>query len=45
MANYLCMDMYEYVNKQNCRFWNKEQQQALQKLPIHPEKVAVWCGL
>ena len=30
-----------YINKQNCRFWSEE----LQKLPMHAEKVTVWCGL
>ena len=33
-----------YVNKQNCRFWNVYQPEELQKLPMHPEKVTVWCG-
>ena len=34
-----------YVNNQNCRFWSEDQPEALQKLPIHSEKVTVWCGL
>lgn len=34
-----------YVNMQNCQFWNKNQSEALQKLPMHPEKVTIWCGL
>ena len=34
-----------YVNKQNCRFWSEDQSESLQKLPMHPEKVTVWCGL
>ena len=34
-----------YVNKQNCRIWNEDQPEALQVLPMHPEKVTVWCGL
>ena len=34
-----------YVNKQNCRFWSEDQPEELQKLPMHPEKVTVWCGL
>ena len=34
-----------YVNKQNCRFWSEDQLEALQKLPMHPEKVTVWRGL
>ena len=34
-----------YVNKQNCRFWNEDQPKELQKLPMHPEKITVWCGL
>jgi hypothetical protein len=34
-----------YVNKQNCRFWSEYQPEALQELPMHPEKVTVWCGL
>ena len=32
-------------NKQNCRFWNEDQPEELQKLPMHPEKFTVWCGL
>ena len=35
----------EYVNKQNCRFWSEDQSEELQKLPMHPEKLTVWCGL
>ena len=27
------------------RFWNKDQPEAVQKLPMHPEKVTIWCGL
>ena len=34
-----------YVNKQNCRFWSKDQPEELQKLPMPAEKVTVWCGL
>ena len=34
-----------YVNKQNCRFWSEDQPEELQKLPMHLEKVTVWCGL
>ena len=26
-------------------FWSEDQSEELQKLPIHPEKVIVWCGL
>ena len=34
-----------YVSKQNCRFFSEDQPEELQKLPMHPEKVTVWCGL
>jgi len=34
-----------YVNKQNCRIWSEDQPEALQDLPMHPEKVTVYCGL
>lgn len=34
-----------YVNKQNCRIWSEDQAEALQELPMYPEKVTVWCGL
>ena len=30
-----------YVNKQNCGFWIEGQPEALQKLPIHSEKVTL----
>ncbi|XP_075157741.1 uncharacterized protein LOC142231007 [Haematobia irritans] len=32
-----------YVNKQNCRIWSEEQPEAVQELPMHPEKCTVWC--
>ena len=41
----LIFGLFGYVNKQNWQFWNKNQPEALQKLPMHPEKVTVWCGL
>ena len=34
-----------YVNRQNCRFWNEDQPEALLKLPMHPIKVTVECSL
>ena len=34
-----------YVKKQNCRFWSENQPEELEKPPMHPEKVTVWCGL
>uniref|UniRef100_W8AUP5 Uncharacterized protein n=1 Tax=Ceratitis capitata TaxID=7213 RepID=W8AUP5_CERCA len=33
------------LKKQNCRFWSEDQPEALQELPMHPEKVTVWCSL
>ena len=32
-----------YVNNHNCRFWSKDQPEALQELTMYPEKVTVWC--
>ena len=37
--------MGEYVNKQNCRIWSEDQPEELQKLPMQPEKLTVWCSL
>ncbi|CAF1523416.1 unnamed protein product [Didymodactylos carnosus] len=34
-----------FVNKQNCRIWGESNPQQIQQLPIHPEKLTVWCGL
>ena len=34
-----------YVNKQNCRFRSEDLPEALQKQPMHVEKVTVWCSL
>ncbi|GFS93498.1 hypothetical protein TNCV_1982071 [Trichonephila clavipes] len=32
-----------YVNKQNCRIWNKANPQVYDKKPLNPEKLTVWC--
>ena len=34
-----------FVNKQNCRIWGDSNPQQIQQLPMHPEKLTVWCGL
>ncbi|GFU32419.1 transposable element Tc3 transposase [Trichonephila clavipes] len=34
-----------YVNKQNCRIWNKANPQVYVETPLHPEKLTVWCAL
>ncbi|CAF4520213.1 unnamed protein product, partial [Didymodactylos carnosus] len=34
-----------FVNKQNCRIWSESNPQKIQQLPMHPEKLTVWCGL
>ena len=32
-----------YVNKQNCHIWCSPQ--VIEEMPLHPEKVIVWCTL
>ena len=34
-----------YVNKQNCHVWGSENPQVIEKMPLHLEKVTVWCAL
>ncbi|GFW92142.1 DUF4817 domain-containing protein [Trichonephila clavipes] len=34
-----------YVNKQNCRIWNKANPQVYVETPLHPEKLTVWCAV
>ena len=34
-----------YVNKQNCRFWSKENPRIIHELPLHPEKVTMWSAI
>ena len=34
-----------FVNKQNMRYWSKEQPGQLLETPLHPKKLTVWCGL
>ena len=34
-----------FVNKQKCRIWGERNPQKIQQLPMHPEKLTVWCGL
>lgn len=33
-----------YVNKQNSRIWGSENPKATISVPIHSERVTVWCG-
>ncbi|GFX72642.1 uncharacterized protein TNCV_4062381 [Trichonephila clavipes] len=34
-----------YVNKQNCRIWSEANLQVYVEIPLHPEKLTVWCAL
>ncbi|GFU10633.1 transposable element Tc3 transposase [Trichonephila clavipes] len=34
-----------YVNKQNCRIWSEANPQVYVEIPLHPEKLTVWCAL
>ncbi|GFS91028.1 putative transposable element [Trichonephila clavipes] len=34
-----------YVNKQNCRIWSEANPQVYVEIPLHSEKLAVWCAL
>ncbi|GFX41867.1 putative transposable element [Trichonephila clavipes] len=34
-----------YVNKQNCRIWSETNPQVYVEIPLHPEKLTVWCAL
>ncbi|GFU70898.1 uncharacterized protein TNCV_2206151 [Trichonephila clavipes] len=34
-----------YVNKQNCRIWSEANPQVHVEIPLHPEKLTVWCAL
>ncbi|GBM23410.1 hypothetical protein AVEN_138650-1 [Araneus ventricosus] len=33
-----------FVNTQNCRIWTRENPFQIQPLPLHSQKVTVWCG-
>ncbi|KAF2355783.1 RNA-polymerase II-associated protein 3-like C-terminal domain [Trinorchestia longiramus] len=34
-----------YVNKQNCRYWSAENPKIVHEIPLHSEKITVWCGM
>ncbi|GFW13204.1 transposable element Tc3 transposase [Trichonephila clavipes] len=34
-----------YVNKQNCRIRSEANPQVYVEIPLHPEKMTVWCAL
>ena len=34
-----------FVNKQNCRIWSDENPREIHQVPLHSEKVTVWCAL
>lgn len=33
-----------FVNKQNCRIWSSSNPEVMQKMPLYPQKITVWCG-
>ena len=38
-------DLSGYVNKQNSRFWGRENPQIVHERPLHSKRVTVWCAL
>jgi len=34
-----------YVNKQNYRYWPRENPQEIHQRPLHSERLTVWCGI
>ncbi|GFW83750.1 uncharacterized protein TNCV_668631 [Trichonephila clavipes] len=34
-----------YVNIQNCRIWSEANPQVYVEIPLHPEKLTIWCAL
>ena len=34
-----------FVNKQNCRFWAKENPRAVHQRKLHPVKRTAWCAI
>ena len=34
-----------YVNKLNYRIWGSENLQVIEEMPLHTEKITVWCTL
>ena len=34
-----------YVNKQNFRYWSAENPKIIHAVPLHSQKVTVWCGM
>ena len=33
------------INKQSCRYWSAENSKIIHELPLHSQKVTVWCGM
>jgi hypothetical protein len=34
-----------HVNAQNVRIWSNENPHVIQQVPLHSEKVGVWCAV
>ena len=37
--------MSEPTNEQNCRYWAESNPQMVQPLPLHSQRVTVWCAI
>lgn len=35
----------DYVNKQNCRYWNRHKPEVFQEASMNSQRLTVWYGL
>ena len=45
MTDKVNFHLCDKVNSQNCRYWATENPRDIHQIPLHSEKVIVWCGV
>jgi hypothetical protein len=45
MSDEACFHLFDHVNFQNTRYWSAENPHNLRQVPLHDQKIRVWCAV